>query len=244
MARMSLLQVGRLVALLLTTFFASTVLGINARLLSTFRSLEPQVVLNIVISAVSVLTISTMMLVDILYERVLVFSYIASELGWFGMLGVLWLIAAIWVPQSSGQSFCSARTCGQNIEISRAFALLSFITLFVYTATLLAKSIALRRTSDRPPHIWTGSVREVFSPDQLLMTLVHIPVSPSKTGFGFVVEQDDDPFNSQPVSSRSPSMLLPTSPTSPLRAKSSSPLLSPTFTVSLPGALSPVHLQA
>lgn len=125
-------------------------------------------------------------------------------------------------------------------------------TVFVYTLTLLLKTHSLLRTSDRPARVWTGSVRTVFgSRRRLRMTLLHIPPpSPGKSGFGFVVEQDDDPFHPEPVSARSPSVLFPSphslSPMVPasagLRSPSANGLLSP-VSVRLPSPVPPVYLQ-
>lgn len=57
MARMSPLQVGRLVVLLLVTFFSSIVLAILAELPA---AAEPRVLLSIVVAALSVLPICIM----------------------------------------------------------------------------------------------------------------------------------------------------------------------------------------
>lgn len=247
MARMSLLQVGRLFTLFLVTFFASVVFGINVHLLSTFnRSLVSQAILSTIISALTLSSSPAMLIVDAVCSRVPVTSYIVVEMSWLGSLCALWLATAAWVPQRPNQIICDGHKCSPHITVSRVCAILSFVILFAYTATLMTKTMALRRTSDRPARIWTGSVREVFSPNRLRMTIVHIPVSPSKTGFGFVVEQDDDPFHPEPVSSRSPSLLFNVTPPSPTGARSPSALLSPAspIAVSLPSPLSQVHLQA
>lgn len=97
-------------------------------------------------------------------------------------------------------------------------------------------------------------MRDVFAPGRPLIALAcpsppPPPALPAqhKSGFGFVVEQDDDPFHPEPVSSRTPSMLLsPTSPVSPRSVRRvSDAFLAPVspVCVALPRALPPVHLH-
>ncbi|GJE92469.1 hypothetical protein PsYK624_086230 [Phanerochaete sordida] len=264
MPRLSPLQVGRLAVLFLTTFFSSIILGLLTQLAAKGET-QPRVLLSVAVSALVVLTIPAMILIDMFRQTVTFLTYIISEVIWLGILSFTWLVAALLLPLDS--QTCRASDCDMKINASRIFAFLSFVTLLPYIIVLLTASSRLRRSSDRPAHVWTGSVRDVFAPGRPLVAsaaplptatpLVSIalapatqPPTPLKSGFGFVVEADDDPFHPEPVSSRATSMLLsgtrsPTalSPTSPTSTREGflSPS-SPVF-VALPCALPTAHLQ-
>ncbi|KAF8897152.1 hypothetical protein BD779DRAFT_1667168 [Infundibulicybe gibba] len=166
---MSFLSTFRLSALSAAGLFAGITIAISGHLTSITQRLAGGyftfAALAIAVGLLTFFSVPAMILVDMTRKGAFT-SMIVVELSWLSLLWVLWLAAAGLSAQANTAIFpagCSprinrdGRTACHEFKAIEAMSFLAWITLFLYTMTLLVNTLIV---ASRGRKVWTNSVRD------------------------------------------------------------------------------------
>jgi hypothetical protein len=154
----------------LVSFFSILVLGLGAHIVSVFAGAELPIDYAALGIAVSLLTLFSLipMLVLSFMDKVLWVNMVAVEVGWLGVLWILWIATAALTNNDFiacgfiGLDTPTVISCGEVLAF-QALSWLNWVLLFKYTIVLIALTIFQHVRGNR---VWTAPVYQVnfFAP--------------------------------------------------------------------------------
>jgi len=155
----------------LVSFFSIIVLGLGAHIAHVFAVAQvpfDSAGLGIAVSLLTLISFIPMLVLSFV-DKVLWVNMVAVEVGWLGILWVLWLATAALANNDLGRIFLGACylvgadvTCSELLGF-QALAWLNWVLLFKYTIVLIALTIFQHVRGNR---VWTAPVYQVdfFAP--------------------------------------------------------------------------------
>ncbi|KAI9570204.1 hypothetical protein HD554DRAFT_2170379 [Boletus coccyginus] len=153
-----------------TALFSLIELAISANLTSQteqfYAVTATFTALGIAVGVISVLTLPVMLIVDII-RRGAFTSMIVVELGWLGVLWILWVATAgesisefnYVFPLGCIYNDSTVNGMCQEVQAITAFSFLNFIILLLYTGVLSVMAVV---AAARGQGVWLSSVKESF----------------------------------------------------------------------------------